>query len=182
MGYKPQTAVGTLVPGSDPVARPFLPSQKDEDFVADLDRHRQAARDALVLAQEQQAKAYNKSRRPVISLEVGDLALINPHSLRLVDVEGTGKKLIQRTIGPFEVMEKINPMVYRLRLPDSYPMHPVFNIEHLRKYKPSPPEFGDRTTLPPTRDFIASEEYEVEAIIGHQLASRKNGNRCMYLL
>lgn len=117
-----------------------------------------------------------------MNLEVGDLALVNPHSLRLVDVEGTGKKLIQRTIGPFEVMEKINPVVYRLRLPDTYPMHPVFNIEHLRKYNPSPPEFGDRTTLPSTRDFMASEEYKVEAILGHRLSSRKNGNRRMYLL
>ena len=59
--------------------------------------------------------------------------LINPHTLELVDVTGTAKKLVQKTIGPFEVVEKINPMVYRLRLPDMYPMHPVVNITHLRK-------------------------------------------------
>ena len=69
--------------------------------------------------------------------------LVNPHTLKLVEVEGTGQKLVQRMIRPFEVMERINPNVYRLRLPDSYPMHPVINIEHLKKYRESPSEFSD---------------------------------------
>jgi hypothetical protein len=47
----------------------------------------------------------------------------------------------------------------------------------------SDPRFGERTTLPPTRDFLnASEEYEVEAILGHRLTKRKDGNRRMYLI
>ena len=59
-------------------------------------------------------------------------------------------------------------------------MHPVINIEHLKKYKSSPEEFPDRTTLPSTRDFLPSEEYEVEAILGHKLAGKKKGNRRMF--
>ena len=86
-------------------------------------------------------------------MKVGDYALVNPHSLELVDVAGTSKKLIQRMIGPFEVVERINPMVYRLRLPDSYSMHPVFNLEHLKKYTPSPDKFGEHTELPSTREL-----------------------------
>ena len=115
-------------------------------------------------------------------LEVGDYALVNPHSLELVDVAGTGRKLVQRMIGPFEVIERINPMVYRLRLPDTYSMHPVFNLEHLKKYIPSPDEFGERTELPPTRELRASEEYEVEAILGHRLVGKKKANRRMFLV
>jgi hypothetical protein len=81
------------------------------------------------------------------------------------------------------VTERINPMVYRLRLPDNYPMHPVINLEHLRRYRASPDKFGERTTLPPTRDLLnATEEYEVEAIIGHRLSGRRDGNRRMYLV
>ena len=132
------------------------------------------------MAQERQAKAFNKNRQPVEDIKEGDQVLVNPHTLKLVEVEGTGRKLVQRMIGPFEVMERINPNVYRLRLPDSYPMHPVINIEHLKKYKQSPPEFSDRTTLPPTREFLASEEYEVEAILGHRLTGKKKGNRRMF--
>ncbi|KAJ6496481.1 hypothetical protein C8R47DRAFT_1212798 [Mycena vitilis] len=78
-------------------------------------------------------------------------------------------------------MERINPMVYRIRLPDNYPMHPVLNLEHLRKYHVSPPEFGERTKLPDTRDYLQpTEEYVVEAILGHAIKPRKDGNQRMF--
>ena len=144
--------------------------------------HRNLAKDAIALAQDRQAKAYDKKRRPVEELKVGDYALVNPHSLELVDVAGTGRKLIQRMIGPFEVVERINPVVYRLRLPDSYSMHPVFNLEHLKKYTPTPDKFGERTELPSTRELRASEEYEVEAILGHRLVGKRRANRRMFLI
>lgn len=116
-------------------------------------------------------------------LQLGDLALVNPHTLKLIDVQGTGRKLVQRTIGPFEVMERINLLVYQLRLPDNYPMHPIFNLANLKKYRALDPQFGERTMLPPTRDLLnASEEYEVEAILGHRLTKRKDGNCRMYLI
>ena len=35
-------------------------------------------------------------------------------------------------------MEVLSPTTYRLRLPDTYPMHPVVNIQHLTKYHRSP--------------------------------------------
>ena len=182
MGYNPRISLGAIVPEIDPSRRPFLPSQSAEDFVESLEIHRTFAKDAIALAQDRQAKAYDKKRRPVQEMTVGDYALVNPHSLELVDVEGTGKKLVQRMIGPFEVVEKINSQVYRLRLPDTYSMHPVFNIEHLKKYMPSPTEFGNRTELPSTRDLKASEEYEVEAILGHRLVGKKRANRRMFLV
>jgi hypothetical protein len=104
----------------------------------------------------------------VESIEEGDYVLVNPHLLELVDVQGTSHKLVQRTIGPFEVMERINPVVYRLRLPDNYPMHPVFDLEHLCKCHMSKEELGKWTKLPDTREYLkASEEYVVEAILRH---------------
>ena len=155
LGYSPRGAAGLINPAGDPVARPFLPSQKGEDFIKALESHRKAARDAVVLAQERQARAYNKGRHPVESIEEGDFVLLNPHSLELVDVQGTGRKLIQRTIGPFKVLEKVNPVVYRIRLPDTYPMHPIIQfgtppqISHL--------ETGVRGTHYPPRDAQLSD-------------------------
>ena len=91
--------------------------------------------------------------------------MVNPHTLDWVDLKGTGAKLKQCWIGPFEVLQRINPKVFRLRMSDNYPGLPVFNIEHLRKYEESPPELGDRTTLPESRRArIESPEYEVEDI------------------
>ena len=85
-------------------------------------------------------------------------------------------------IGPFKVVEKINPQVYCLRLPDTYPMHPVFNIDDLNNYIPSPNEFSKRTVPPPTQDLKASKEYKVETILGHQLTGKKKANRRVYLI
>lgn len=182
-GYHPRLSTSTLNEEIDPTSRPYLPSQKAETFIETLQTIRNSARNALVLAQEKQAKAFNKGRRPVEEIKEGDLVLINPHTLKLVDVQGTGKKLVQRTLGPFEVVEVINPMVYRLCLPLSFPMHPVFNLQHLKKYHPSPQEFGDRVVLPSTRpDFEEFPEYEVEAILGHRLTNKATGNRREYLV
>ncbi|KDQ27187.1 hypothetical protein PLEOSDRAFT_1017074, partial [Pleurotus ostreatus PC15] len=37
--------------------------------------------------------------------------------------------------------------------------------------------------LPPTRDLLpASEEWEVEAILGHKVSSRKSGRKRLYLV
>ena len=175
--YHPKVSTGEIQLKSWSQEETFHPSDRGEEYVRTVELRREQARDVLVVAQERQAKAFNKNRRPVEEINPGDRVLVNPHTLKLIEVEGTGRKLVQRMIGPFEVMERINPNVYRLRLPDSYPMHPVINIEHLKKYKQSPPEFEDRTTLPPTRDFLPSEEYEVEAILGHKLSGKKKGNR-----
>lgn len=44
-------------------------------------------------------------------------------------------------------------------------MYPIFIVDPLRCH-PSPPKFGERVPLPPTRDFLSFPEYEVKAIIG----------------
>ena len=42
-------------------------------------------------------------------------------------------------IGPFEIVERIGPMTYRLYLPEEFSgVHNVFHISMLRKYIPDP--------------------------------------------
>ncbi len=148
-----------------------------------LQHHRQLAHDALTLAQERQAKAFNRNRWPVDSIEPGDLVLVNPHTLQLVEASGTGRKLVQRMIGPFEVLERINLLVYRLRLPSNYPMHPMVNLSHLKRYVPSDPRFGPRESLPSTRDLLpAMEEWEIDRIIGHRTMAKQSGRSRQYLV
>ena len=155
------------------------------NFLHDFAYHRERAREALATAQELAARAYNKGRRQEI-FEPGDSVLVNPHSLELVDVKGTGKKLVQRMLGPFKVQERINPLVYKLALPDTYPMNPVINIQHLRKYHEDASgafEGVQRHRLPDPRrsDILASFEWEVERIVGWR-RNPKRGNRMEYLL
>lgn len=65
--------------------------------------------------------------------------------------------------GPFEVLRRISPITYQIRLPVSYGMHPILNVAHLEKYNRSPEEFGDRPTKNLNReDFKSLPEFEVE--------------------
>lgn len=151
--YHPKVSTGEIQTKQWSLEEGFHSSERGEEYVKAINLRREQAQDALVITQEQQAKAFNKYRCPVEEILPGDQVLVNPHTLKIVEVEGTGRKLVQRMIGPFEVMERINPNMYRLRLPDSYPMHPVTNIEHLRKYRPSLSSFEDHTILPPLKIF-----------------------------
>ncbi|RDB16354.1 hypothetical protein Hypma_002983 [Hypsizygus marmoreus] len=64
---------------------------------------------------------------------------------------------------------------------DRYPGSLVFNIQHLKRYLESPLEFGLRTELAETRDNVQeTEEYEVEAIIGHKFD--KKSKKIQYLI
>lgn len=147
-------------------------SRETHKFLKELAMHRESARRAIAKAQEKQAKWYNKGRR-VMEFEIGDLVLVNPHSLEWKESKGEDAKLVQRWIGPFEVQQRINENTYRLRLNDSYPGSPVFNIQHLRRYKSSPEEFGPRAVFDDTRAEPAEEEYEVESIVGHKYDKRR---------
>ena len=44
---------------------------------------------------------------------------------------GEDNKLAARKVGPVEIIEKINPNAYRLKLPSHIKMSDVFNIKHL---------------------------------------------------
>lgn len=64
---------------------------------------------------------------------------------------------------------------------DSYPGEPIFNIQHLKKYEFSPSEFGTHPRKDLSRAWkTASEEYDLEEIVGHKYDKRKQ--KMMYLL
>lgn len=145
-----------------------------EGFVAERTR----ARDALVLGQIFQKKAYNKGRLNW-EFEEGDKVVINRKNLGLIrDEKGRGDKFLARCEGPFEIIKKISAVAYRLHMPASYGMHPVLNIEHLEKYKESPSELGERPQLKTNRlSFDALPEYEVDKIVAERTCKGKNGRK-----
>ena len=64
-------------------------------------------------------------------LVVGDHAQLSTEHLPLVS--GLSRKLASRLIGPYKVIEQINPASFRLELPLSCCMHPVFHHSQLKK-------------------------------------------------
>ena len=143
-----------------------------EGFVAERSR----ARDALLLGQVFQKKSYNKGRLNW-EFKEGDKVIINQQNLGLLKEEkGRGNKFLARYEGLFEIVKKISPVTYRLRMPASYSMHPVLNIEHLEKYQESPDEFGEHPQLKSNRsDFDVLPEYKVDRIVAERSRKGRNG-------
>ena len=57
---------------------------------------------------------------------------------------GKPGKLSQRFIGPFEILERVGIVAYRLALPLSMlGVHEVFHVSMLRRYTPDPAHVVD---------------------------------------
>ena len=76
-------------------------------------------------------------RRQPLEFEVGDHVFLNVMPKRGVVRFGKRGKLWPRFIGPFEILERIGTVSYRLALPPSMSgVHEVFHVSMLRKYTP----------------------------------------------
>ena len=57
---------------------------------------------------------------------------------------GKHEKLLPRFIGPFEILERVGTVAYRLALPPSMSgVHEVFHVSMLRRYTPDPAHVVD---------------------------------------
>lgn len=185
-GYNPVTP-NTILSSSDNVIERGLNNTRStsvgnhplaEQFTEQFEAFRNRARDSLAISQAFQRKYYNKGHLSH-EFEEGDFVLINPNSLELLRKEkGRGQKLQMKYDGPFEILRKLSPVTYQLRLPASYKMHPVINITHLEAYKKSPIKFGDRVIRHINRlDFEDLPEYEVDKIIAEKFERGRGGRR-----
>ena len=145
--------------------------------------YRSQAQQALQFAQVSQQKIYNKGRL-ILEFEVGDKVLINPHSLQLLKSQkGLGRKLQMKYDGPFEVSQKLSPTTYRLRMPQSYGIHPILNVAHLEPYRDSDSVFGEHAAKKLDRaNFDTLPEFEVEKILHNRWRKVCNGQHVQELL
>ena len=100
-------------------------------------------RKRLLTAQRWQ-KSYADIRRRPLEFEVGDHVFLKVMPKRGVIRFGKRGKLLLRYIGPFEVLERVGAVAYRLALPPSLSsVHEVFHVSMLRKYTPEPTHIVD---------------------------------------
>ncbi|KAL4036961.1 hypothetical protein IC575_000539 [Cucumis melo] len=92
-------------------------------------------------------KSYADVRRKDLEFEVGDKVFLKVAPMRGV-VRFERRKGESRFVGPFEILERIGPVAYRLALPPSLStVHDVFHVSMLRKYVPDPSHVVDYEPL-----------------------------------
>ncbi|KAJ9552872.1 hypothetical protein OSB04_016917 [Centaurea solstitialis] len=105
--------------------------KKVEDFVDGLHEVHKAVYDNLVHANAKYKQFADQARRQV-DFEVGDFVWVVLTKDRFS--VGEYNKLSAKKIGPVEIVEKINPNAYRLKLPSHIRCADVFNVKHLLPY------------------------------------------------
>ncbi|KAI2646996.1 Transposon Tf2-9 polyprotein [Labeo rohita] len=109
--------------------------------------------------------------------QVGQKVWLSTRDLRL---RLPCRKLSPRFVGPFNIVEQINPVTYRLQLPSHYRIHPTFHVSLLKPcHDPLvlPTEPGGEEPPPP---MVVEEGtiYKVKEV----LDSRRCGGQLQYLL
>ena len=113
------------------------------DLIRDTSKKVSLIRQRLLTAQSRQKSYANVRCRP-LEFKVGDHIFLKAMPKRGVIRFGKREKLSPRFIGPFEILERIGIVAYRLALPPSMlGVHEVFHVSILRKYTPDPAHMVD---------------------------------------
>jgi hypothetical protein len=76
--------------------------------------------------------------------------------------------LVYQRLGPSKIIAQVNPVSYRLELPPTMHIHPVFHVTLLEPYKTS--QIPNRIPPPPPPIEIDHDvEYEVKEILDSRL-------------
>ncbi|XP_022933045.1 uncharacterized protein LOC111439747 [Cucurbita moschata] len=77
---------------------------------------------------------------------------------------GKKEKLSPRFIGPFEILERVGAVAYRIALsPNLAAVHNVFHVSMLRKYTPDPTHVIEHEMLP-LREDLSYEEKPIRTL------------------
>jgi hypothetical protein len=122
------------------------------------------------MAQPEQA---NKPRHPDPVLNPGDTVWLKRQNIRTTRPSG---KLDLNQIGPYKIQERVGSRAYKLDLPATVKLHPVFHISLLELTTNTEPIPGHQQPSAPLVIINDQQEWEVKEI----LDSRLHRNQLQY--
>ena len=137
---------------------------------------RKRAQEALENARTSMKKHYDKKKEKGRDFKEGEKVWLDAKNLKTYR---PGKKLDNKKLVPFTILEKVRNSAYRLQLRKSWNrVHPVFNEILLSPHHP--PNFGSQSKPEPPGPILQEgyPEYNVEEV----LAARKRGRGIQYLV
>ena len=128
------------------------------DLIQETEEKVKMIRERLKVATDRQ-KSYADMKRKDIRYEIGDKVFLKVSSWKKMMRFGKKGKLSPRFIGPYEVIEKVGPVAYRLALPlDLEKIHNVFHVSMLRRYRSDPSHIVSPETIELRPDLTYEEE------------------------
>ena len=114
-------------------------------------------RERMQAAQNRQ-KSYADIRRRELEFQVGDHVFLKVSPTKGIRRFGIKGKLSPHYIGPFEILERIGVVAYRLALPPSLDkVHNVFHVSMLRKCLSDPDQLVELQPLQVEKDLSYAE-------------------------
>ena len=146
-----------------------IPSAQER--IQGLDRTRKEMSSFWQKTVADQARYHNKSTKDR-SYSVGDLVWLAGKNIRTVR---PNRKLDYKFHGPFRITDAIGKQAYKLELPKTMQVHPVFHVSLLEPYSPRDSD-GDASPKPLEVD--GEEEWEVAEV----LDCRRRYGKLQYLV
>lgn len=136
------------------------------DSIDQLLRERDALMDELhaqlIVAQNHMRQAADSKRRHV-EFDVGDIVFLKLQPYRQQSLARRPcDKLAARFYGPFEIVARVGSVAYKLDLPPSSKLHPVFHVSQLKRVHGS---VFLPTPIPPQLTVALELEVEPESLL-----------------
>ena len=133
------------------------------NLIQETEKKMKMIREKLKVATDRQ-KSYANMRRKDIQYEIGEKLFLNVSPWKKVMRFGENGKLSPRFIRPYEVIEKVGLVAYRLALPPKLEkIHNVFHVSMLRRYRSNPSHVVSSETIELKLD-LTYEEGPVEIL------------------
>jgi len=111
-----------------------------------------------IKAAQDRQKSYADQRRKDLEFEIGEKVFLKVAPMKGTIRFGKRGKLRPRFIGPFEILEKVGNVAYRLALPPELSaVHNVFHVSLLRKYIHDPSHVVNFQTISIQRNLSYEE-------------------------
>jgi hypothetical protein len=124
-----------------------------------------------LLKAQQQMQAYANKKRRDLKFEVGEWVFLKlrPHRQQSV-MRRINQKLAARFYGPFQILERVGEVAYKLQLPEQSKIHPVFHVSLLKK---AVGDYEIQGALPKELEVVIDEEICPVKVLGRRVTVKE---------